>query len=464
MKMALLSALLLFQLGASTEPPVARPEYLRYERAVSVASGTGQACAALDPAIFPHARPSLADLRLFPAQPDATAHEIPYVITVSESATEEIQPARVLNLGAGPGKRVAFDLAMPARPYSAVALDLAAQDFLATATVWGEQTLATPPAERTSLGQFTLFDLSAQHLSHDATLPLVESTFPYLHIELALAPAPGSHTTASQLGPAIVHGAQVPPSRSAQTVYTTVTRTSAITTTGRETTATLEIPAQLPVERVAFVLAPGFHGSFSRDVRVTATPESTPETKQPHSPESQQARPGEPTVLSSVAPEAETLTGTILRVHQTEAGREIRTEQLGIPATLGANLQSPARVQIALQNGDDQPLPIVAVELQMRQRKLCFDAGPATANGLALFYGDPALAAPVYDYERLFRPEAQPIRATLGPEIPNPGYHPRPVQPESFTQRNPEVLWIVLILVICVLGTVALRSARNLGR
>ena len=43
---------------------------------------------------------------------------------------------------------------------------------------------------------------------------------------------------------------------------------------------------------------------------------------------------------------------------------------ISVAAILGANLQQPAKVDVAIENGDDQPLPIAAVRLEMRQRKL----------------------------------------------------------------------------------------------
>ena len=196
----------------------------------------------------------------------------------------------------------------------------------------------------------------------------------------------------------------MPPSREAQILYSTVAETRSLTTVGRESRATFQVPLRVPVERVSFQLAPGFKGNFSRDVRVTALAQPT-------------RKPSE----DERAPLPETLGGTILRVHTTEAGREIRTEQLGIPAILGANLQSGAKVDVVIENGDDQPLPIASVRLEMRQREVCFDTAAADGGGLALFYGDPRLVAPVYDYARLFEASDKPLLAKLGPETPEPG-------------------------------------------
>ncbi len=448
MKAAALLGVLLLQVAAGNEPPVANPASMKYERALSVAAGSGQACAVLDAEIFPHASPSLRDLRIFPVQ-SAGAREVPYAITLSEAVTEETETARVLNLGGGGGAKIAFDLEMPARAYTGVTLDLDADvhDFIATATVAGMDELGGR-AKATALGSFTLFDLESQRLSRDTTLPLQESTFRYLHVVMTVSAAPGGKAPAGGFVPAMVEGAEVPPSREAQILYTMVAEISLVATVGRESKATFELPMRVPVERVEFVPAAGFKGNFSRDVKVTATAEGVEKV------------PGE----EDRAPLPEQVSGTILRVHANEAGREIRTEQLGVPAILGANLQRPAKVEVAIENGDDQPLPIAAVRLEMRQRKLCFDVPAGGGAGLALYYGDARLAAPVYDYDRLFTASDKALAVGLGAEALNPVYVAPAEEERPFTERHPEVLWIALIAVICVLGVVALRAGKNVGR
>ena len=450
MKAAALLTLLLWQTVPGNEPPVAQPDAMRYERVIRVPPGAGQACAVLDAGIFPHAAPSLIDLRIFPSQdqlsgasPSGSPHEVPYAITLSEAVTEETQAAHVLNLGLGSGgssHNIVFDLEMPDRAYTGVTLDLDPEihDFLITATVSGSDSLG---GKTTALGSFTLFDLSSQHLSRDTMLPLEESTFRYLHVVLSISPAPGSGPeAAARFVSAMVEGAQVPPSREAQILYSTIAETSSITTVG--------LPMRVPVERVSVQLAPGFKGNFSRNLRVTALADPDPKSS----------------VDDDRKPLPETMSGSILRVHATEAGRQIRSEQLGISAILGANLQRAAKVDVVIENGDDLPLPIASVRLEMRQRELCFDA-PATSGagaGVALYYGDPRLSAPVYDYDRLFVAADKPLLAELGAERLNANYHPTS-EVRPFTERHPEVLWIALIAVICALGVVALKSSRNVG-
>ena len=234
MKGAALLAILLWQATVANEPPVAEPGTMRYERAVRVAGDAGQACAVLDAQIFPHAAPSLTDVRIFPAQAaaaGAAVHEVPYAITLSEAASEETESARVLNLGAS-GAKIVFDLQMPQRAYTGVTLDLnpAVHDFIATATVTGSDALGGR-GRATALGSFTLFDLASQRLSRDTTIPLEELTFRYLHVEMNVSAAAGRSTGgAARFVPGMVLGASVPPSREAQTIYTTVASVTVPTT------------------------------------------------------------------------------------------------------------------------------------------------------------------------------------------------------------------------------------------
>ena len=425
MKFALMALLLLWQ--ANVAPSVQTPDahYFRYQRAVAVPT-PGQTCAVVDTAVFAHAAPSLKDLRLY-----QNSREVPYAITLSEPAQPDSATARILNLGSRNGS-IVFDLQMPSRPYTEVTLNLDAEDYIATATVSGSTSLTAPA---TSLGEFTLFDLTSQRLSRSTTLHLQESTFPYLHVILSASRAPGTRTFKPT--PQIVTGATVPPSREAQSLYTTAVESTTITQHGRQSIATFVLPERVPVERISFDLAPTLKANFSRDVRIFDRPQGSPATA------------------------GESLSGTIFRVHLTQAGRDIHQQQLSIPATLGSNLQDPATVEAVIENGDDAPLPITAVRLEMRQRNLCFDA-PDTQQ-LTLFYGDPPLAAPQYDYARLFS-SATPIHtAQLGPEQLNPAYRPRP-DTRPLTERHPDLLWIALLAVICSLAFVAIRSAKTLPR
>ncbi len=142
-----------------------------------------------------------------------------------------------------------------------------------------------------------------------------------------------------------------------------------------------------------------------------------------------------------------------------QAAREIHQERFSVPATLGSNLQNAAEVEVIVNNGDDQPLPIAAVQLEMRQRKLCFNA--TTTDPLTLFYGDPTLASPEYDFARTVVFTSQVSLARMGAEQKNPIYTARP-DTRPATERHPELIWVAFLAVICILGVIAIRSSRHL--
>jgi len=126
-------------------------------------------------------------------------------------------------------------------------------------------------------------------------------------------------------------------------------------------------------------------------------------------------------------------------------------------ATPQADFNQPAKWTVTIDNGDDAPLEINLVRLQMLERRLCFDAAPGA--GYTLYYGDAALAAPRYDYATLFRPQANAAQVQAGPEQPNPTYQPRP-DDRPFTEKHPALLWVALALVVVLLGLIAIRSVK----
>ncbi len=402
-----LSTLLVLLAFQAATTPVS---HLRYQRAV-MAAHAGYSCAVLAPSLFAHAAPTLADLRLYTT---AGTHAIPFALLVNGPLTDETEPARILNLRQT-GRALSFDLAMPARPFTDVILALARPDLLARATV---------TSAGTSLGDFTLFDLTAQHLPADTTLHLQETATPLLHVDLV--PLPGSPV----ITPAMLTGATVPPSREAQTLFTTAFSTSALTQTGHATVAHFTVPAHIPIERVRFVLAPGKQPNVSRPVHITSHP------------------------LSQPASSGEVMDGTLGHLRLSRTGAALSLDHLTVPATIGANLQQPADVEVAIDNGTSPPLLIAAIVLESRQRQLCFNAPAAAA--LTLFYGDPKLeptqASPHLDL-------ASATVATLGPEQSNPLYTPR-ADTRSLTRRHPRFFSLGGILLVCLAAVIALRTKK----
>ncbi len=426
---AFVVAFLLLQFGATqASGPVASPEHLRWQRSVQLPAGaSGRACAVLDATSFAHAAGrSQDDLRLY-----VGGIETPFALSESEPVAADVQTATVQNPGMRNGD-VVVDLAMPARAYTDVTLKLGGKNFVATAKV------SAP--DGTQLGTFALFDLSQQGLSRSTTLTLQESTFPMLHVALHVTSIDGKPYPG--LTPQIVEGADIPPSREAQTLYTPVAATSTVVQKGKQSVITFQIPAHVPVERVVVGFAPGFTKEFSRRVNITAMAMKKN--------------------ANDAADAGEHIVGVIWRITRNSegGGPAIHQEKLSVDAEIASNLRDPATVTIAVENGDDVPLAIQSVQLQMRQRVLCFDA--ASGASYIMRYGDAALRAPVYDYARLFQQVQvySTIAATLGPELPNADYHPRPDE-RPFTERHPELMWVALILVVAVLGGTALHSVKT---
>ena len=418
--MKLSAAILL--LAAVTVSPELR--YFRYERPIqSLPQQSGQSCLVLDSGVFAHAAPKLADLRLY-----RDGNETPYVVRVAASTQAEQKSVAPLNLGLR-GGQVVFDASVPDGPYSDIQLAITAHDFIATVTVTGSQSEAG--GAETTLGSFTVFDLRSQKLGRSTVLHLPVSDFRYLHFRIS-----------GPLKPENVNSLSVGSAPSRPPAYSVVAQTSKIERKGHTSVFELIVPAHVPVDRILFTPA-AEPAQFSRDVSVVVAPVT--------------AKQG---IDAAQPPPPVNASGSLLRVHSLQNGHRIDEERLAIDAPW-VDFNTPTKWTITIENGDDAPLSLQSVRLEMLERTLCFDA---EANGSYLLaYGDPALSAPRYDYATLFAPKTNSSQVSLGLEQPNPAYQPRP-DDRPFTERHPALLWAAMAVVIALLGTIALRSAKRTGQ
>jgi hypothetical protein len=412
--MRLLACLLLLVVPGITP----EPRHFEYERTLfGIPSVASQACLPLDVDIFAHAARNLADVRLY-----HDGSEVPYVIRLVAPVAVTGAPLSLLNLGLQK-KLTVFDAAMPDGNYSDVDLNVAAHDFIATVTVAGSNRQG---AAGTSLGSSTIFDLTRQRLGRSTVLHLPESNFRYLHFEVA-----------GPVTPPDITGLTVERQPDSAPSYKTVAQSLQPSQKDRSTIFETTVPAHVPVDRLVFV--PGAEPvMFSRDVRITVQPDGTKPLRDDIE------APPTPSIFN----------GNLLRVHSTEEGHRLDEERLVIDAS-AIELDTPARWTISIANGDDRPIDNVSVNLEMVERDLCFEA--AGSGRYTLFYGDAALATPLYDYSVLFKPTSDTSHPTAAAEQRNPIYESRPDQ-RPFTDRHPALLWSALIAVILVLGAVALRS------
>jgi Protein of unknown function (DUF3999) len=412
--MKLLAALALFLLAA----PAPEIRYFHFERPVAMpAQASGQTCMVLDPAVFAHASAGLADLRLYRG-----ATETPYVVHSDVPALPADQSISPLNLGKSAGQTV-FDAEMPAGTYSDIQLTVSGHDFLATVTVSGSQTESAGP--RTKLGSYTIFDLTRQRLGRSTVLHLPESDFSYLHFQIA-----------GPIAPEDVTGLSVTSQPKSQPKYVTVAETAQSTLKDRNSVIEFSVPAHTPVDRIVFVAGQN-PPNFSRDVEIGVSPVQ----KQPATDGSEPSPPV-------------TGWGNILRVHGVQNGHRIDEEHLTVNAP-DADFDVAAKWTVTIDNYDDAPIELTTARLEMLERNVCFDA--ATGDVYTLYYGDPMLAAPVYDYAALFVLQRNAVAAQLGAETANPAYRQRPDE-RPFTEQHPNLLWIALVLVVLLLGAVAFRS------
>lgn len=406
--------LLLFSAAASPEI-----RYFQHQRQVRVSRGPQpQTCVALDPAVFSDAAPQLADLRLY-----HNGVETPYVIHLAAPVQAKQPSIRPLNLGLR-GRDTVFDAAMQTGSYSDLNLDISGENFIATVTVFGSKSKGGPA---TNIGSYTIFDLIREKLGRSTVLHLPESDFPLLHIQIA-----------GPLKPENVVGLDVDRLPSSQPEFVTVAQSTSGTTKKHQSIYEFTLPANLPVDQLLFTPA-STPSSFSRNVTVTVSP-----------------IPQKPVTDESEPPHPITASASLLRVHRIEQGHRIDEERLTIDAPV-LNFNTPARWTISVDNGDDAPLVLQSVAMQMIERDLCFDAAD---TNYVLYYGDDALPPPHYDYAALFTPDPAAGKATLDPAQNNPLFQRRPDE-RAFTEKHPALLWGALLTVVLLLGGIALRSMRH---
>lgn len=408
-----------FLLAVAVPTPEIR--YFQYQRPVQLPpNASGQVCAVLDASTFTHAAPGLPDLRLYRG-----AETTPYVIQDALSSRSPAPSIEPINLGRKGGKTV-FDAAMPEGPFGDIQLTITGENFLATVNVSGSQ---TQNGAATRIGSYTIFDFTSQRLGRSTILHLPKSDFRFLHFEVG-----------GPIAPEHITGLVVAPRPQAEPRYITVADQLHFVQKGRDSVAEFVTPAQVPIDRILFVPA-NLPVNFSRSIEIKVS--SAPPVA-PNSAQSQQL-PIE-------------VFGELLRIHRAQEGYRIDEEQLAtdipqVPFT------TPEHWTITVHNGDDAPIQLSNVVVQMLERDLCFEA--AAAAQYTLYYGDKALPAPRYDYAAWFAPRATPPAAALGPEQSNASYQLRP-DSRPFTERHPSLLWIALIVVVLLLGVIALRTAKRI--
>ncbi len=393
--------MLVFLLAAG--PPQPAPQFFTNERAISIGQPDRQNYFAVDAELWAHARPDLADLRIY-----AGKREIPYAIATQQgSAQSRESDARVFNVGSTEGATVFTIDTSGASDYNRVTLDLDAQDFITRATVDGFE---QPGAAVLRLGTFTIYDFSREQLGKSSTVKLPDSSFRYLRVNL-----PG-------ILPRQLRGARVSYYQETKTIWTELPVRPNIIQSGARTVIAWEQPKNAPLDRIVLAVDPR-HLNFRRSIAL---------------------QDGAGQTIGR---------GQVSRIHLERGGKVVDSEDL---ALVVPGVRSPS-YRLLIENGDDPALDVTGLRALSVERRVYLD--PHGESSLQLYYGDPELGPPTYDFAKLFQQDPAAVVALLGPGVHNAAYTGRPDE-RPWSERHVIVLWTVLVIAVVGLGAVALRSLR----
>jgi len=143
--------------------------------------------------------------------------------------------------------------------------------------------------------------------------------------------------------------------------------------------------------------------------------------------------------------------GQIYRFRQ---GKKIQ-EALTVPIPYGGT--SARYWRVTVENGNDAPLSIAAVQLLMTPRHLMFEQQPG--RNYSLIYGQERAGAAKYDLGERMNEELRrsAIPGKLGSEEVNADW----VDPRPWTETHEVVLWGVLLIAVIAIGFTAIQSMRR---
>jgi hypothetical protein len=403
MKCASIAFLVLCSFASAPQPAI---PYFTNIRDVQVPQQDRQNYFVVDEEIWTHARPDLADLRLYDGQA-----QLQYSLSEQYGGVStEQQEAKILNLGSIAG-HTEFDIDVGAiTEYDRVSLRLDAKDFVATASVAGANALGQGPA--TELGSSTLYDFTREALGSNSMLKLPPSSFRYLHVKLS----PGIH-------PQQIKAATVSNLHEKQAGWTNVGSCAPPEQKPRSTVITCDHPDKVPLNRILFQVA-STQVNFRRAVNIAD------------------------------AKGSQVGSGDISRVRIDRAGMLVTSEDLAV-SIFGKPTGS---LTITIDNGDNPPLQLTSVQPLSIERRVYFD--PQGKTKLKLYYGDDKLSAPVYDYAKFFHLDESAAPARLGPGAHNDAYTSRPDE-RPWSDRHPAVLWTAMLLAVAALAAVAIRGLKQ---
>jgi hypothetical protein len=395
---------------APVDPEPGIPFFARVRDVITTAPSS-QNFVVVDADVWSSARPDLADLRLYSGD-----DQVPYALVEARGGASRVETkVRVLN-AALHGDHTEFDLDLArVADYNRITLDLTAKDVVVSAYATGGDAPGARAAGAAWPAPSTLFDLSREHLGNNFTIVVPAWTFRYVHVRLT----PG-------VRPEQVRGASVSLLQERDAQWTDAGDCGVPARHGRTTIITCAVPLRSPIDRVLFTV-PLPQANFRRAVSV------------------------------GIDSGGGLGAGSITRVRMTRGAQMAISEQLAVSA---AN-DSLGRLTITIDNGDDPPLVITHAQPQVLQRRLYFD--PPARAGIKLYYGDPRLMPPRYDFANFFHEDSSAAMARLGPPSANAAFTGRGDE-RPWTERHAAVLWIAMIVAVAGIGAMALSGLRRAER
>ena len=114
--------------------------------------------------------------------------------------------------------------------------------------------------------------------------------------------------------------------------------------------------------------------------------------------------------------------------------------------------------RVVIRNGDNAPLSDVRLEAFGAPRRIDFDASPGMTY--RAIYGNPSAPPPSFDYAQTHSAKVLDgaTDVALGPPVRNPGFVPAS---KPWSERNPWILWIALIVSVGAIAGIAVRTMAN---
>jgi len=363
-----------------------------------VAPAAGPILVEPDGKLFEHSLPGFADLRVV----DARGHEVPWRhVRGRQGAGPEAVP--VLNSGRQGRVAVALlDLGGRRRTLDRVELDIPGRSFVGRAVVLGADDRDGP---FTRLSETGIYDVRGARPARSTVAVFPPSDFRYL-----LVRASG----VSRIVGASVSGVGERPRLLRRKVRSVSRREE-----GTRTIVTLDL---------------GFRDVPVDELRIAA----------------ETARYERPVAIFG--------SNNLGRLVPLTAARIFRFPgSSSAPIPVGANHRY---IQVEIDNGDDPPLRGIEVTAWSRSRALLLEGG--RPRPYTLYYGNPHVSAPSYDFARI--PDASAaegaVSGRLGPARENPAFEP-PADTRSFAARNPGLVTAALAFAALALGAVGLLALRR---